>query len=106
MASPSYRDRKNITDGLVIAERARKNLVLNKPIYAGVAVLDLSKLHMWEFWHDELRPAYPNARLCYTDTDSLVYSIESVNEPDYHGRAGLTRFEFRHKRPAEGAPNV
>ena len=88
VASPSYRDRKNITDGLVIAERARKNLVLNKPIYAGVAVLDLSKLHMWEFWYDELRPAYPNARLCYTDTDSLVYSIESENEPDFHGRAG------------------
>ena len=73
---------------IVIAERARKNLVLNKPIYAGVAVLDLSKLHMWEFWYDELRPAYPNARLCYTDTDSLVYSIESENEPDFHGRAG------------------
>jgi hypothetical protein len=28
VASPSYRDRKNITDGLVIAERARKNLTL------------------------------------------------------------------------------
>ena len=85
---PVYRDRKNITDGLVIAERARKNLTLNKPIYVGVAVLDLSKLHMWNFWYRYLRPRYPNARLCYTDTDSLVYSIESKEEPDFHGRAG------------------
>ena len=88
VASPSYRWRKNITDGLVVAERARKNLVLNKPIYVGVAVLDLSKLHMWRFWYDELRPMFPDAKLCYTDTDSLVYSVESPTEPDFHGRAG------------------
>ena len=88
VASPSYVERKNITDGFVIAERARKKLTLNKPVYVGAAVLDLSKLHMWGFWYDEVRPAYPQARLCYTDTDSLVYSIESEVEPDFHGRAG------------------
>ena len=32
VASPSYRDRKNITDGLVVTERVRKNLTLDKPI--------------------------------------------------------------------------
>ena len=88
VASPSYVERKNITDGFVIAERARKKLTLNKPVYVGAAVLYLSKLHMWGFWYDEVRPAYPQARLCYTDTDSLVYSIESEVEPDFHGRAG------------------
>ena len=87
VASPSYRDRKNITDGLVVAERARKNLTLCKPIYVGVAVLDLSKLHMWSFWYDYIKPTYPNAKLAYTDTDSLVYKIESKTEPDFHGRA-------------------
>ena len=72
----------------MVDERARKNLLLNKPIYVGVAVLELSKLHMHDFWYRYLRPRYPNARLCYTDTDSLVYSIESPTEPDFHGRAG------------------
>jgi hypothetical protein len=88
VSEPSYQGRKNISDGLVIAERAKSKLLLNKPVYVGASVLDLSKLHMWGFWYDEVRPAYPNAKLLYTDTDSLVYSIVSKSEPDFHGRAG------------------
>ena len=82
VAEPSYRGRKNVDDDLVIAERARKNLTLNKPVYVGVAVLDLSKLHMWSFWYDYIKPQFgEKAKLCYTDTDSLVYSVESETDP-------------------------
>jgi hypothetical protein len=88
VASPSYQGRKNITDSLVIAERKKKKLLLNKPVYVGAAVLDLSKLHMQRFWYDYIKPRYPNAKLAYTDTDSLIYMIESETEPDFHGREG------------------
>ena len=48
----------------------------------GVAVLDLSKLWMQQFWYDELKPRFgKDIRLCYTDTDSLVYEITAENDP-------------------------
>ena len=87
VASPSYKQRIIVGDGsLIIAERAkgcgRAPLLLNKPVYTGVAVLDLSKLHMQSFWYTWLKPRFGDkVSLCYTDTDSLVYGIESERDP-------------------------
>ena len=54
----------------------KANLFLNKPIYTGLAVLDLSKLLMYEFYYDRLKPKYgDNCRLLYTDTDSLIMEV-------------------------------
>ena len=50
---------------------------MNKPIYLGQAVLDLSKTLMFEFWYDHLKPVYGDKiRLCYTDTDSFIMHIK------------------------------
>ena len=47
----------------------KATLVLNKPIYAGLSVLDLSKLHMYEFHYDDIKAKYGNrAKLPFTDT--------------------------------------
>ena len=46
---------------------------MNKPIYLGQAILDLSKALMYEFWYDYIKPKYNDkARLCYMDIDSFV----------------------------------
>jgi hypothetical protein len=89
VAEPSYVSRENITDHLVIAERKRKNLNLNKPMYIGFAVLDLSKLHMQEFWYKYIKKEYPaeKSKLIYTDTDSLIYALQSDEEPQFAGGA-------------------
>jgi hypothetical protein len=51
---------------------------LNKPVYLGISVLDLSKLHMQRFHYDFIKAKYgENAKLCYTDTDSFVYHIKT-----------------------------
>ena len=51
---------------------------INKPIYLGQAVLDLSKTLMFEFWYDYLKPRYGDQiRLCYTDTDSFIMHIKT-----------------------------
>ena len=51
---------------------------INKPIYLGQAVLDLSKTLMFEFWYDYLKPMYGDKiRLCYTDTDSFIMHIKT-----------------------------
>ena len=51
---------------------------MNKPIYLGQAILDISKTLMYEFWYDYIKLKYGDkARLCYTDTDSLVIYVET-----------------------------
>ena len=51
---------------------------MNKPVYLGQAILDLSKTPMYEFHYDYLRPKYDSkVNLCYMDTDSFVYEIET-----------------------------
>ena len=51
---------------------------MNKPIYLGQAILDLSKIIMYEFHHDYMVPKYgERLNLCYMDTDSLIYNIET-----------------------------
>ena len=51
---------------------------LNKPMYIGMAILDLSKLHMYEYFYGVLKPKYGDRiKLAYTDTDSFVTHIET-----------------------------
>ena len=51
---------------------------MNKPVYLGQAILDLSKLIMYEFHYDYMLQKYPDKlKLCCMDTDSLIYSIET-----------------------------
>ena len=48
---------------------------MNKPVYLGLSLLELSKIVMHEFWYDYVKSKYGgNAKLCYMDTDiSTVY---------------------------------
>ena len=51
---------------------------MNKPVYLGMSVLDISKTLMYEFWYDYIKPKYQdNAKLCYVDTESFVILIKN-----------------------------
>ena len=53
----------------------KTKLKMNKPIYLDLAILDISKNLMYEFWYDYLKPKYDNnIRLCYIDTDIFFFS--------------------------------
>ena len=56
----------------------RTKVKMNKPIYLGLSILDISKMLMYEFWYDYMKPKYNNnVRLCYMDTDSFVMNIKT-----------------------------
>ena len=51
---------------------------MKKPIYAGLSILDISKITMYEFWYDYVKIKYQDrARLCYMDTDGFVVNIKT-----------------------------
>ena len=51
---------------------------MNKPIYLGLSILDISKILMYEFWYEYMKPKYGNdVKLCYMDTDSFVMNIKA-----------------------------
>ena len=53
-------------------EKTTKTL-MNKPVYLGLSILDLSKILMYDFWNDYLKPKYDEkAKFCYMDTDSFI----------------------------------
>ena len=51
---------------------------MNKPLYLGLLILEISKTLMYEFWYDYMKPKYNNdVKLCYMDTDSFIINIKT-----------------------------
>ena len=50
---------------------------MNKPVYLGFSILEVSKTLMYEFWCDYIKPrCQNNAKLCYMDTDSFIIYVK------------------------------
>ena len=51
---------------------------MDKPVYLGMAILDIRKKLMYGFWYDYLKPKYKDkVKLCYMDTDRFIINIET-----------------------------
>lgn len=62
--------------GLMIIDMPKTKVTLNKPVYAGVAILSLSKYLMYDYFYNILKKKYgEGVRLLYTDTDSFIIQI-------------------------------
>ena len=78
----TFKRSKIIDPRLVGVELRYSSIKLNKPYYIGVAILELAKLHMYEFHYNVMKPLFRNdLHLLYTDTDSLLYEIENCTDP-------------------------
>ena len=67
-----------ISEDLSIIEMKKTKVRMNKPIYLGLSILEISKILMYEFWYDYMKPKYNNnVKLCYMDTDSFIMDIKT-----------------------------
>ena len=79
---PNFKSEVLFGENLMGCEMGKIKVVMNKPVYLGQAILDLSKIVMYEFHYDYMIPKYGDRlKLCYMDTDSLVYHIKTE---DFH----------------------
>ena len=73
VSEPNYHTMKLITENLSIIEMKKVKVKMDKPIYLGLSILEISKIIIYEFWYDYMKRKYGDmVKLCYTDTDILL----------------------------------
>ena len=83
---PNYHTKNFFTENVSAIEMKKNQIFINKPVYLGLLILDLSKTAMYEFWYDYLKPKYAeNVKLCYMDTDSVI--VHAKTDGIYKGIA-------------------
>ena len=79
-SKPTFIHGKIFNEKLVALHNIQEQLCLNKPVYVGFSVLEISKTLMYNFHYGFIKNNYnENAKLLYTDTDSLLYEVKTEN---------------------------
>ena len=92
-AKPNYESRIIFNENLVSVHMKKTSLTMNKPVYLGMCILDLSKTLMFDFHYKYIKPKYGNkAKLLFTDTDSFLYEIQT--EDFYKDISGDVKYKF------------
>ena len=78
-SQPNYKHHVIFNQNLSSFHMKKKKLVFNKPIYCGMAILDLSKTLMYDFHYNYMNKKFKkdDHKLLFTDTDSLCYEIKT-----------------------------
>ena len=106
VSEPNFHTMKLIDNNLAIIEMKKVKVKMNKPIYLGLSILDISKITMYEFWYDYVKIKYQEkARLCYMDTDSFVVNIKTKDfykdiSQDVNKRFDTSNYTFDRPLPA------
>ena len=105
VSEPNYHTMKLIDDNLAIIEMRKVKVKMNKPIYLGLSILELSKITMYEFWYDYVKVKYEDrVKLCYMDTDSFVLNVRTEDfykdiSEDVKDRFDTTNFNCNRPLP-------
>ena len=76
ISEPNYHTTKRFLENLSAIEMKKTKVKMNKSLYLGMSILYISKTFMYKFWYGCINPKYEDrAKLCYTDTDSLIIHI-------------------------------
>ena len=78
VSEPNHHTMKLISENLSIIEMKKEKVKMNKSIYLGLSILEISKIIMYEFWYDYMKKKYGDmVKLCYMDTGSLIMNIKT-----------------------------
>ncbi|KAJ8910663.1 hypothetical protein NQ315_016041 [Exocentrus adspersus] len=100
IASPHFHSLSIFNENFVAIQLHKPKVFFNKPVYIGFSVLDISKTTMYSFHYDYIKKLYGNnnAKLLYTDTDSLIYSIKT---DDVYAdiKSNISKFDTSNYKP-------
>ena len=103
VSEPNFHTMKLIDDNLAIIEMKKVKVKMNKPIYLGLSILNISKITMYEFWYDFIKSKYgSSAKLCCMDTDSFIINIKTEDFYKDISENVIERFDtsnYIHDRP-------
>ena len=83
----------------------KTQILINKPVYLGLSILDLSKTVMCEFCYDYVKPKYvENVKLCYMNTGSFIVHVKTDDiykdiAEDVEKRSDTSNFEMKTPLP-------
>ena len=107
VSEPNYHTTKQFSENLLAIEMKKAKVKMNKPVYLGKSILDISKTLTYDFWYDYLKPKYNNkAKLCYMNTDSFALNIftedffEDINN-DVKKWFDTSSYDKNDKRPLQ-----
>ena len=108
VSEPNYHATK-WSENLLAIGMEKIKIRMNKPLYLGLSILEISKALMYEFWYDYIKPIYcDNGKLCYMDTDNFIINIKKKDfykdiADDVKKRFDITIYEVN--RPLPTAKN-
>ena len=105
VSEPNDHTTKRFSKKFLVIKMKKTKVKMNKPVYLGVSILDISKTLMYEFWYDYIKPKYGDrAKLRYMDTDSFI--IHTITEDFYEDIANdverwfdISNYDEEDKRP-------
>ncbi|XP_065223988.1 uncharacterized protein LOC135848125 [Planococcus citri] len=83
---PSFKSSVIFSENLVGVHSFKSKVILNKPIYVGISILELSRNFMYQFYYENLPEIFkglPFPQLLYMDTDSFILSVQTDNVYPY-----------------------
>ena len=78
VSEPNLHTTKFSTEKLSAKEIKKTEILMKKPVYLVLSMLELGKMLMYEIWYDYIKPKYgEKAKLCYMDMDSFILYIKT-----------------------------
>lgn len=75
IASPLFQNLAIFSDDFIAIQSRKTSILMDKPIYVGMTILDLAKIYVYKFHEDMISMYGSNCQMLYTDTDSLIYVV-------------------------------
>ena len=105
VSEPNYYTTNCFTENVLATETRKTQILMNKPVYLDLSILDLSKTVTYEFWYDYVKPKYgENPKLCNMDTGSFIIHVKSDDiykdiAEDVETRSDTSKFELDRPLP-------